>query len=67
VVDGLHGRIVPIGRVDALAAAMRAAVADPISSRAMADAARRRVETELSFETRARHVEAIYHELAAHA
>jgi glycosyltransferase involved in cell wall biosynthesis len=65
--DGLHGRIVPIGSAEVLAAAMHQAFTDPSSSRAMADAARQRVETELSFETRARRVEAIYHELAPHA
>src|SRR5688572_7436741 len=65
--EGEHGRIVPIGRADALVAAMRQALSDRAHSRAMADAARQRVETELSFETRARRVECIYHELAAHA
>jgi glycosyltransferase involved in cell wall biosynthesis len=65
--DGVHGRIIPIGSADALTAAMRLALTSPAASRAMADAARQRVETELSFETRARRVEDIYHELAAHA
>ena len=67
VSDGEHGRIVPIGAVDALLAAIRQSLASPAHSREMADAARQRVETELSFETRARRVECIYHELAAHA
>jgi glycosyltransferase involved in cell wall biosynthesis len=63
VFDGEHGRIVPIGRVDALIDAMQAALADPIRTRAMADSARRRVEGELSFETRVRRVEAIYQDM----
>lgn len=67
VVDGQHGRIVPIGRPDALVTSIRQALTNLAQSRAMVDAARRRVETELSFETRARRVESIYHELAAHA
>ena len=67
VSDGQHGRIVPIGRLDALLSAMQQTLTSPPQSRAMVDAARRRVETELSFETRARRVEAIYQELAAHA
>ncbi len=67
VSHGEHGRIVPIGQADALVAAMRQAVTSPEQSRAMADAARRRVENELSFESRVRRLESIYEELAAHA
>jgi len=67
VADGVHGRIVPVGDSDALIAAMREAVGDSQRSRIMADAARRRVETELSFESRARRVEGIYQELIRHA
>src|SRR5687767_12963750 len=67
VSDGRHARIVAIGHSDALVAAMRLTLTSPTESRTMVDAARRRVETELSFETRARRVESIYQELAAHA
>ena len=66
--DGVHGRIVPIGNVDRLisrhrrgAAAIRAA---PGGWRTRA---RRRVEGELSFESRVRRVEAIYQEVVGHA
>jgi glycosyltransferase involved in cell wall biosynthesis len=67
VIDGEHGRIVPIGRRDLLVTAMRRAYEDAAESRAMANAARRRVETELSFEARVRRVEGIYQELAGRA
>jgi glycosyltransferase involved in cell wall biosynthesis len=62
--DGQHGRIIPIGRAEALIAAIQAALATPAETRAMAEQARRRVEGELSFETRVRRVEAIYEEMA---
>lgn len=64
VLAGEHGRIIPIGRVDALLAALQAALSDPGRTRAMAGHARRRVEGELSFETRVRRVERIYEEMA---
>ena len=67
VADGTHGRIVPVGDSEALIGAMRDAAGDSQRSRTMADAARRRVETELSFESRARRVEGIYQELIRHA
>jgi glycosyltransferase involved in cell wall biosynthesis len=67
VFDGEHGRIIPMGRVDRLMDAIEAALADPARTRAMADAARRRVEGELSFETRVRRVERIYQEMAGTA
>lgn len=63
VFDGEHGRIVPIGRADRLIDAMQWALANPVAMRAMADAARRRVEGELSFETRVRRVESIYQDM----
>lgn len=67
VIDGEHGRIVPIGRRDLLLAAIREAWQNASATRAMADAARRRVESELSFESRLRRVEQIYQELAGRA
>lgn len=65
VTDGVHGLIVPPLDVDALTDAMSRALADPAAARTRATAARRRVEGELSFETRMRTVEAIYESLAA--
>lgn len=65
--DGEHGRIIGIGRVDALIGALQAAMADPDATRFMVDNARRRVEGELSFETRVRRVERIYEEMTSSA
>jgi glycosyltransferase involved in cell wall biosynthesis len=55
--------IVPPGNRDALGSAIAAALRDPASARARADAARRRVEGELSFSRRVARVEAIYEQL----
>ena len=63
--DGVHGRIVPIGRGDKLMQAINAALLDRSATRRMMLRARQRVEGELSFETRVRKVEAIYQQLAA--
>ncbi len=65
--DGVHGRIIPIGKVERLIHAVEAALANPAAMRAMADRARHRVENELSFESRARRVEGIYQEVMGHA
>lgn len=65
--DGVHGRIVPIGRVDRLIHGMQEALTDTHSARKMADRARMRVEGELSFEARVRKVEGIYAEMMGHA
>ena len=62
--DREHGRIVPIGRVDKLIDGIQHALSDPDTTRTMAERARRRVEGELSFESRVRRVEGIYRELA---
>lgn len=67
VEDGVHGRILPIGRVDRLIHAMQEALADSNAARKMADRARLRVEGELSFESRVRKVEGIYAEMMGHA
>jgi len=61
--DGIDGLIVPIGDVRALADAVRSVLLDPEAARARAVSARRRVETDLSFETRMGAVEAIYVDL----
>jgi glycosyltransferase involved in cell wall biosynthesis len=65
--DGIHGRIIPVGSVDRLIWGMQAALADPETTRKMANAARRRVEGELSFESRCRRLEGIYQEVMGHA
>jgi glycosyltransferase involved in cell wall biosynthesis len=65
--DGVHGRIVPVGRIDRLIYAVQEALADVGGARKMADRARLRVEGELSFETRVRRVEGIYAEMMGHA
>lgn len=57
--------IVPSGDPRALAAAIQAAVDNPAAARARADAARRRVEGELSFTRRVTRVEEIYERLIA--
>ena len=67
VYDHEHGRIIPIGRVDRLIEGMHSALSDSGATRDMAKRARRRVESDLSFESRVRRVESIYHEVAAHA
>lgn len=65
--DGVHGRIVPIGKPDRLLAAIEAAFAQRSETAAMTGRARERVEGVLSFESRVRRVEAIYEEVAGHA
>ena len=67
VLDGVHGRIIPIGQVDRLIWGMQAALADPNRTRLMAGRARARVEGELSFESRCRRLEGIYQEVVGHA
>ena len=65
VTHGMHGLLVPPGRAAPLANAIEAALADRAASAVRATAARRRVETELSFERRIQKVESIYTTLAA--
>jgi glycosyltransferase involved in cell wall biosynthesis len=65
--NGIDGRIVPIGQVDQLAAAIGQALQDPAGSSAMAQQGRLRVEGELSFETRVRRIEGIYTEMVHRA
>ena len=65
--DGLHGRVVPVGRIDKLLQAIAAALLDPAATRRMVTRARQRVEGELSFESRVRRVEGIYQEVMGHA
>jgi glycosyltransferase involved in cell wall biosynthesis len=65
IVDGIHGRLVPIGDKDALIDAIDQAVSDRVAARQWAAQARARVEAELSFERRTRTMEDIYEELFA--
>lgn len=67
VLDGVHGRVIPMGQVDRLIWGMQAALNDPRRTRLMADRARARVEGELSFESRCRRLEGIYQEVMGHA
>jgi glycosyltransferase involved in cell wall biosynthesis len=61
----VHGLLVPRRDPAALAAAIGSTLADPETTAARVAAARRRVETELSFDARMDKVERIYDELAA--
>jgi glycosyltransferase involved in cell wall biosynthesis len=63
----IHGIIVPHADSGLLTAAIERALAEPERCRTRAAAARRRIETVLSFETRTRRLEAIYRELMAEA
>lgn len=65
VSDKVHGLLVARNDTDGLAAALDAALANPAASRNRAEAARRRVEQDLSFDQRMKRVERIYEELAA--
>jgi glycosyltransferase involved in cell wall biosynthesis len=60
----LEALIVPTKDEQALAAAMVASLSQPDPRRRRVEAARMRVETELSFEQRVRRIEAIYDQLA---
>jgi glycosyltransferase involved in cell wall biosynthesis len=64
-VDGQDAILVPMRDVPALVGAIRAVLADPGQARMRALSARRRVETELSFEARTRRLEAVYADLVA--
>ncbi|HEV3204485.1 MAG TPA: glycosyltransferase [Gemmataceae bacterium] len=63
--DGIHGLLVPSGNGDLLAQAIERALGSRAQRMQRVAAARKRVEHELSFETRMRAVEGIYEELAA--
>lgn len=58
--DGVHGLIVPVHDVPALTGAIERVLVDPGAAQARALAARRRVETDLSFASRTRKLEDIY-------
>ncbi|MCU1385638.1 MAG: epsD 3 [Acidobacteria bacterium] len=61
--DQIDGLVVPIGDRASLVRAMRAALDDRAAAASRATSARRRVETDLSFDTRMQSVESIYLEL----
>jgi glycosyltransferase involved in cell wall biosynthesis len=61
--NGIDGLIVPTGNSRAIVEAVESVLRDPEAARTRAASARRRVETDLSFEARMSAVEAIYVEL----
>jgi glycosyltransferase involved in cell wall biosynthesis len=61
--DVEHATIVAPGDVQALAEAVRQTIDDPVATTERVAAARRRVEGELSFDTRMQRLEAIYEQL----
>jgi glycosyltransferase involved in cell wall biosynthesis len=61
--QGVHGLLVPIGDVNALEQALESVITDRQAATQRADAARLRVEHELSFIARMQAVERIYDEL----
>jgi glycosyltransferase involved in cell wall biosynthesis len=63
--DGIHGLLVRAGDAKALASAIERVLLDREAAQVRAQAARRRVETELSFEARMARLDLIYQELAA--
>jgi glycosyltransferase involved in cell wall biosynthesis len=63
----VHGLLVRAGSAAPLAAAIEAALSDRSAAAVLAAAARRRIETELSFERRMQKVESIYETLMANA
>jgi glycosyltransferase involved in cell wall biosynthesis len=67
VTHGVHGLLVRPGSAAPLAESIETALSDRRASSVLAAAARRRIETELSFERRMQKVESIYQTLAANA
>jgi glycogen synthase len=65
VEDGKTGLLVPPGRPDALAAAIRRLLDDPALARAMGQAGRRRVEEKFSWASVAERTEQVYAEAVA--
>ena len=63
VEDGRDGVVIPIGDLTILTRAIAAALDDEAGRQQRAGAARQRIETDLSFETRMRTLERIYERL----
>jgi glycosyltransferase involved in cell wall biosynthesis len=61
--DGVHGILIPPGNAAVLAQAMMRVLADPAAAADRVRAARKRVETDLSFERRMAKIDRIYEEL----
>jgi glycosyltransferase involved in cell wall biosynthesis len=62
--DGIDGLLTPIGDVPALTRAIERALGEQAETRQRVASARRRVETDLSFDARTRAVERVYRDLA---
>lgn len=65
VADCVHGLLVPCGRAEPIASAIVDTLADPVAAAARAAAARHRVETDLSFESRMARLERVYEGIVA--
>jgi glycosyltransferase involved in cell wall biosynthesis len=65
VMDGVHGRLVPFGDVDAMAGAITWMIEHPAERRQMGMNARARIEKEYSTERMVGETEAVYEELLA--
>lgn len=63
--DAVHGLLVPCGNPSALRTAIERTIADPAATAHRVAAARARVERELSFEQRMKHLEAVYERMYA--
>lgn len=61
--DGVDGLLVPSGDASAIVRALERTLGDPIATAGRVATARRRVETDLSFDTRMARVEAVYTDL----
>jgi len=64
VEDGVTGRLVPPGDVDALVAALEPLMRDPVAARAMGERARARVVEKFSLDAEANAIAAVYRRLA---
>jgi glycosyltransferase involved in cell wall biosynthesis len=64
VVDGVTGRLVPVGKATALAQAIREVLGDPALARRMGEAGRARVEAEFTASAMVDRFAALYEEIA---
>jgi glycosyltransferase involved in cell wall biosynthesis len=63
VEDGVNGALVPPGRADLLAEAVKNSLAAPEKRRRMGEAGYQKVKSEFSFESQTEKLEAIYSEV----